>query len=167
LLKRLLAAPAVLYRAGGGRLLGHRFLLLAHRGRRSGRRYETVLEVVRWDAERDEATVMSGFGPGAQWYRNVLADGAVDVSIGRRRFSPSVRTLDPDEAAAALAAYERANRLIAPLVRRILSRLAGFRYDGSETSRRRLVETLPLVAFRPRPAENVSRPTQERHSSRA
>lgn len=148
-LKRLLAAPAALYRAGGGRLLGHRFLLLSHQGRRSGRTYETVLEVVRWDAGRDEATVMSGFGPGAQWYRNVLAGGAAEVQIGRGRFAPSVRVLDPDEAAAALAAYERANRLIAPLVRRVLSRLAGFRYDGSEASRRRVVETLPLIAFRP------------------
>ena len=149
ILNRLLRVPAALYRARGGWLLGHRFLLLTHRGRRSGRRYETVLEVLRWDPWRDEATVMSGFGPAAQWYRNVLAGGAAEVRIGRRRFAPSVRVLDPDEAVAALAAYERANRLIAPLVRRILSRLAGFPYDSSEASRRRLVETLPLMAFRP------------------
>ena len=149
ILKRLFGVPAALYRARGGWLLGRRFLLLTHRGRRSGRRYETVLEVLRWDPWRDEATVMSGFGPAAQWYRNVLAGGAAQVRIGRRRFAPSVRVLEPDEAVAALATYERANRLIAPLVRRILSRLAGFHYDGSEASRRRVVETLPLMAFRP------------------
>ena len=91
ILKPLLGVPAALYRARVGWLMGRRFLLLNHRGRRSGRRYETVLEVLRWDPWRDEATVISGFGPAAQWYRNVLAGGAAEVRIGRRRFAPSVR----------------------------------------------------------------------------
>jgi hypothetical protein len=56
-----------LYRVGAGPLLGHRFLLLAHRGRRTGRRYETVLEVVRWRAETSEAVVLAGLGRRAQW----------------------------------------------------------------------------------------------------
>jgi hypothetical protein len=51
----------------------------------------------------------------------------------------------------ALADYERRNRIAAPLVRAVLSRLAGFRHDGSDAARRRLVRTLPLVAFRPAP----------------
>src|SRR5207248_4487384 len=38
-----------LYSAHAGRLLGHRFLLLAHCGRRTGRVYRAVLEVVAWD----------------------------------------------------------------------------------------------------------------------
>ena len=38
---------------------------------------------------------------------------------------------------------------MAPIVRRVLSRLLGWRYDGSEDARRRLVCQLPLVAFRP------------------
>jgi hypothetical protein len=37
-----------------------------------------------------------------------------------------------------------------PIVRAVLSRLAGFRYDGSAEARDRLVEALPLVAFSPR-----------------
>jgi deazaflavin-dependent oxidoreductase (nitroreductase family) len=149
LLRRLLALPAGLYRAGAGWLLGHRFLLLTHRGRRSGRLYETVLEVVRWRSGSEEAVVMSGFGPRSQWYRNVLAGGAVEIQISRRRLRPSARVLPAEEAVAVLADYERRNRLIVPVVRRVLSRLAGFRYDGSEESRRRLVETLPLVEFVP------------------
>lgn len=34
-----------------------------------------------------------------------------------------------------------------PIVRGVLSHLAGFRYDGSRKARRRLVEELPLLAF--------------------
>jgi deazaflavin-dependent oxidoreductase (nitroreductase family) len=123
--------------------------MLSHRGRRTGRLYRTVLEVVRWRPEESEAVVMSGFGTHAGWYRNVLDGGAVGIEIGGRRWRPEVRQLEPTEAASVLADYERRNRLVRPLARRILGRLAGFPYDGSEPSRKRLVQTLPLVAFRP------------------
>ncbi|HET9152482.1 MAG TPA: hypothetical protein VFN85_00025 [Solirubrobacterales bacterium] len=55
-----LRQPVRLYDLGAGRLLGHRFLLLTHRGRRSGRLYRTMLEIVAWDGARREAVVMSG-----------------------------------------------------------------------------------------------------------
>jgi deazaflavin-dependent oxidoreductase (nitroreductase family) len=111
LLRWGLRAPVALYHLGAGVLLGHRFLLLVHRGRRTGRRYETVLEVVRWRPEAGEAVVMSGLGRRAQWCRNVGAGGAVEVRIGGRRFQPSARLLDAREAAAILAEYERRNQL--------------------------------------------------------
>jgi deazaflavin-dependent oxidoreductase (nitroreductase family) len=149
-IKWLLKLPAALYSAHLGWLLGHRFLLLNHRGRRTGRAYRTVLEVVAWDAVRREAVVMSGFGRGSQWYRNVLAVDPVEVRVARLRFAPRVRALDEDEAVRVVAAYERRNRLAAPLLRAVLSKTAGFRYDGSDSARRRLVRELPLVAFRPR-----------------
>jgi deazaflavin-dependent oxidoreductase (nitroreductase family) len=148
LLKRLLGLPALLYRLRLGVLLDHRFLLLRHRGRKSGRLYETVLEVVHRDRERDELVVMSGFGRGSSWFRNVEAGGAVEVRCGNERFRPEARVLPPEEAAACLAGYERRNRVVSPVVRRVLSRLAGFPYTGDDAGRLRLVETLPLVGLR-------------------
>jgi deazaflavin-dependent oxidoreductase (nitroreductase family) len=156
ILKRALALPAALYGIGAGWLLGHRFLLLVHRGRRTGRVYRTVLEVVHWQREPSEAVVMSGFGRDSQWYRNVLAGGAVEIRIGRRRYHPTVRPLPEDEAMAVLAAYERRNRVVVPVIRAVLSRLAGIRYDGSASSRRSVVQALPLVAFRSDDQRGVS-----------
>lgn len=150
ILRRALRLPVHLYDLGAAGLFGHRFLLLTHRGRRSGRLYRTMLEVVDWDPERREATVMSGFGPDANWRLNVLAGGAVEVRIAALRFEPQVRTPGPEEAAGTVADYERRNRVIGPIVRAVLSRLAGFRYDSSAAARRRLIEALPLVAFSPR-----------------
>lgn len=147
LLKPVLRAPIALYDIGAGGLLGHRFLLLSHRGRRSGRRYRTVLEVVAWDPANEEATVISGFGPRSNWYLNVLAGGAEEIQIARRRFRPEVRRLKEDEAIGVMAEYERRNRAAGPLLRAVLSRLAGFRYDGSGQGRRKLVGALPLIAF--------------------
>lgn len=113
--------------------------------------------MIRYDPARREAIVMSGFGRRADWYRNVVAGGGASVQIGGTRFTATVRLLEPDEAAAALADYERRNRLAAPVVRRILSRLAGFEYDGRDEARHALVEELPLVGFRPN--ETTSQPT--------
>lgn len=42
-------------------------------GRRSGLRYETPLEVVRYDAASDEATVVAGWGRRTAWLHNVEA----------------------------------------------------------------------------------------------
>jgi len=111
--------------------------------------YTTVLEVVGWDADASEAIVVSGFGPGAQWYRNVLAGGAEEVRIARRRFRPQARVLELEEAITVLAEYERRNRLPTPVVRAVLGRLAGFRYDGSAAARRQVAQALPFVAFTP------------------
>jgi deazaflavin-dependent oxidoreductase (nitroreductase family) len=150
MMKTLLRLPAALYRANAGWVLGHRFLCVTHRGRRTGRRYRTVLEVLAWRPATREAVVISGFGRKANWYRNVLAGGAEEIQIARERWLPQARALEPREAVNVLADYERRNRLLAPVVRRVLSRLAHVDYDGSPEARLAVVEALPLVAFRPR-----------------
>ena len=69
--RRMARLPSRLYDWRLGWLLGHRFLRLTHVGRRSGRRYRTVLEVVG-HAEPGEVVVVgrvstsagqSGLGP--------------------------------------------------------------------------------------------------------
>lgn len=150
-LRRLLQAPAYLYRWRLGWLLGHRFLLLVHLGRRSGTRHCTVLEVVEYRPETREAVVISAFGRNADWLRNIEAAPHPEVVIGSQRFTAVHRRLEADEAERVLAGYERRNRLAAPIIRGVLSRLLGWRYDGSAEHRRRLAAQLPFVAFRPQP----------------
>lgn len=149
LLHSVLRAPNALYRHGLGWVLGHRFLQLTHVGRTTGREYQTVVEVVHHDKLTGAATVMSGLGPKADWFRNLQHSPARSVTIGRSTFVPCQRVLDPDEAADVLADYERRNRLVAPIVRFVLGKLVGWRYDGSPAARRRLTEQLPMVELRP------------------
>jgi len=59
-------------------------LLLEHVGRKSGARRYAVLEVVDRPGT-DEYVIVSGFGERAQWYRNVVANPHVRVSVGLRR----------------------------------------------------------------------------------
>ena len=55
-MRAVFGAPARLYDAGLGWLLGERFLCLTHVGRRSGHRYRTVLEVARCTRTRIGST---------------------------------------------------------------------------------------------------------------
>ncbi|HEX3979116.1 MAG TPA: nitroreductase family deazaflavin-dependent oxidoreductase [Solirubrobacteraceae bacterium] len=147
--RRLLRAPAYLYDLHAGWILGQRFLRLTHTGRRSGRRYQTMLEVIGKDRATGELIVVAGLGRSAQWYRNVQAGKAMEIAIGHRRFRPRCRELASEEASAALADYEGRNRWVAPVVRRVLSRLVGWEYDGSAPARLRLVSELPMIGFVP------------------
>jgi deazaflavin-dependent oxidoreductase (nitroreductase family) len=149
-LRWLLRAPVFLYRWHCGRLLGHRFLLVIHVGRRTGIRRHTVLEIVEYRQDGPEAVVVSAFGRGADWLRNIKVTPSPEVVIGSRHFTAAFRVLGADEAVMVLAGYQQRNRLIAPIVRLGFSWLLGWQYDGSEEHRRRLAAQLPFIAFRPR-----------------
>lgn len=148
-LRRLLGLPRHLYAHGGGWLLGHRFLRLTHRGRRTGAVHHTVLEVVQYDRTTGEAIVVSGFGDRADWYLNLRAGSDAVVSISRHTAPARWREVGTDEAIEVFAGYERRNVMLRPVVRAVISRLLGWRFDGSGAARRALAEQLPMVAFRP------------------
>lgn len=120
----LVRAPIALYRAGLGFLFGHRMLLLEHRGRKTGLPRYVVLEVA--DRPGPQCYVVpSGFGETSQWYRNVLADPRVKVSVGTRRAVPATaRAMTREESEATLAGYQRRHpltwRLLAPAMQEAL-----------------------------------------------
>jgi deazaflavin-dependent oxidoreductase (nitroreductase family) len=148
-LRWVFRAPRRLYDVGWGGLLGHRFLLLRHTGRRTGRQHAVVLEVLRHDPASGEHVVISGFGPRADWLRNLDAGGPAGVTVGRVTFAAQHHVLEADTAVAVLADYERRNRLARPVLRRVLSVLVGRPYRGTAADRRHAVTMLPLVALRP------------------
>jgi deazaflavin-dependent oxidoreductase (nitroreductase family) len=150
LVRALFRAPAHLYHWRCGWLLGHRCLLLIQIGRRSGRRRETVLEVVEYRQNGPEVVVVSAYGRTADWLRNIEATQQAEVVIGRDHFVAAHRILTAEEAIEVIRGYEHRNRFIGPIVRLGLSRFLGWRYRSTENDRRALVAQLPLVAFRPR-----------------
>jgi deazaflavin-dependent oxidoreductase (nitroreductase family) len=143
-LRVALAAPRWLYRLHLGWVLGHRFLLLTHRGRRSGRLYTTVVEVARYDPTTRESVVVSGWGDRANWYRNLQVAPALEIETGGQRYVPIQRFLTSEEVYRELRDYLRRNRWAVGIVRRLF----GLRFDGSDADRAR-VALLRGVAFRP------------------
>jgi len=136
-------APAWLFRARLGGLTRGRFVVVVHRGRRSGRRYETPLEVV--GRRGDEVFVAAAWGHAADWLRNIEAGGLEEVWDGARRFPAAWRFPDPDERYEIIAEYERRHRRAAKV---FLTRLDPT-YDFTTEARRRLAEGIVMVAFHP------------------
>lgn len=141
----LFRLPIRLYRARLGFLLGKRFLLIEHRGRKSGKCRQVVVEVVVHDPLHDEVVVASGFGPKADWYLNVLAHPEVTIQLGSRSWRARAVKLEAEEAAEAMVHYARRH----PRAARGLSRFMGFRVDGSERDYRAVGERVPMIRFSP------------------
>jgi deazaflavin-dependent oxidoreductase (nitroreductase family) len=142
----LFLAPNWLYRLGLGPLLGHRVLLLTHRGRKSGRIYRTVLEVAHYDPRTRESIVGSGWGTRADWYRNIRANPPLEVQTGGDRYVPTFRELSQEDNFGIVEDYMRR---LPPFARPLAYRL-GLDAEGSEAERRAHAARLLLIGFRPR-----------------
>jgi deazaflavin-dependent oxidoreductase (nitroreductase family) len=142
--------PIYLYRLDLGWLLGHRFLLLVHRGRRSGLLRETVLEVLLYDPAARESLVLSAWGEEADWYRNVAASPALEVRTGGQRYVPQQRFLAPEENHAVIVEYSRRH----PRAFRLFAGAFGYPLGGTEAMRRGFASSLRLVGFRPKEEES-------------
>lgn len=143
----LYRAPIYLYRAGLGWLLGQRFLLLHHTGRKSGLPRQAVLEVVEHDGATDTYFVASGFGRSSHWFQNVQANPDVVIQVGVRKLAVTADILSREASGEMMVRYARRH----PLAARSLSRVLGIDVDGTEAGYRRAGrEQLPFVAFRRR-----------------
>lgn len=108
MIKAFLKAPVWLYRVRLGWLFGNRFLCITHRGRKSGKLRRTVVEVARFDREALEVSVVAGWGPSTQWYRNLEAAPPEEVIVRRRCWRhPHQRFLDDSERVELLTTYVR------------------------------------------------------------
>jgi deazaflavin-dependent oxidoreductase (nitroreductase family) len=141
--------PTALYRARLGWLLGHRFLLLTHYGRKTGKSRHTVLEVVRYDPVTHESAVLSAYGDRADWYQNIQAHPAVLIQTGRERYRPQQRLLNAEECYIALHIYERRYRHAFLGVMRFL----GYPYDGTDQGLHVLAQRVHMVTFRPKASD--------------
>lgn len=146
LLRWLFEIPAVIYRSRMGWIFGRRFLLLTHRGRRSGTIRKTVVEAALFDPETFESLVIAGWGDRTNWYRNIVAGPALEVETGGRRYRPTQRILAPTEVRDAVEEYVERN----PWARGVIERLGLATNDGDLREIR--VAQLRGVAFRPDPA---------------
>ncbi|MFE2508237.1 nitroreductase family deazaflavin-dependent oxidoreductase [Streptomyces naganishii] len=133
--------PLKLYRVGLGPLFGNRLLLLHHTGRTSGLDRSVMLEVVTRDAARGSWTVVSGFGPRADWYLNLRRRPDTVIQVGNRRHRVTARFLTPAEGGDIMARYAPRH----PRLARRLCALMGFTVDGSEAGYRKVGESIPFV----------------------
>lgn len=144
--KFLFRTPLFFYRIGLGGLLGQRFLLLNHVGRKSGQPRQTVLEVVNHDKARDVYTIASGFGKKSDWYLNILAQPQLEIQVGWRKMAVTAVPLTPEQSGQAMVNY--AHRY--PTAAKNLGKLIGYDVSTEEGYRAVGRDSIPFIALEPR-----------------
>lgn len=147
--RALFRAPIWIYRLGLGGLLGHRFVLLTHRGRTTGQARQAVLEVV----DRNDATgavlVASGYGGRSQWLRNIRQEPRVLYQLRNRRFRGTAQLLAPEESGKVLAHFAQRH----PRTAQALMQELGHEVNGSPEAYERVgADTengVPIVQLTP------------------
>lgn len=137
--------PLLLYRAGLGWIFGHRFMLLTHIGRRSGRVRRTVLAVLEFNPQTREIKAMSAWSA-SDWYLNLQVNPAVEVETGFNRYVPDQHVLLPEEIARLFISYRDKH----PIFSRIVCRIPGWQIDSTYEEFLDLARTLRGIAFRPK-----------------
>jgi len=141
-----LRLPIWLYRAHLGWLLGDRFLMLTHTGRKSGLARHTVIEVVQHNKEADAYYVVSGWGEKSDWYQNIRKDLSVTIQTGGRKFKSTAEFVPVEKAIPIVETYAHDH----PIAFNELSGLFfGERMKPGSDAPQRTAEKMPMVAFHP------------------
>ena len=145
LLRFMLRLPVFLYRVKLGWMLGHRFVLLNHVGRKSGQVRQTVVEVVEYSKAEGRIYIASGWGYKSNWYQNLLAHPAINIQLGPHKMKVLAQTLSPEESVKVLLDYRQKH----PFAARELSRFLGLEIIKStpEEIEDYIRKSLPLVVL--------------------
>ena len=139
-----LRLPIFFYHIGLGWMLGNRFLMLTHTGRKSGIPRQVVIEVVKHNKETKTYYVVSGWGEKADWYRNIRKTPQVTVQSGGRKFQTEAEFVPVEKAIEIVNTYAHEH----PIAFNELSVVFfGERMKSVSDAPRRVAEKMPMVAF--------------------
>jgi len=145
LLRLMLRLPIWLYRLQLGWLLGNRFLLLTHVGRKTGLPHQTVVEVVSHNSTKDRYVIASGWGEKSDWFRNIKKTPSVSVEVGGRSFQAHATILSVAEAEEELLDYAHKH----PAAFRELAKFTiGEHLEATRQDCNKLAQSIPLVSLR-------------------
>jgi deazaflavin-dependent oxidoreductase (nitroreductase family) len=148
LLGRGLRMPSVLDRKGTRwmfrALSPAPLIVLVHRGRKSGRVFSTPLEIMVDDRERSELIVAPMWGKDADWYRNVVAGGLVELHARGEEWPAEWRELDAAERRAAIDGYRGAHPIYSRIILRVVARLNRLSGDPEQA----FLREVPMLALR-------------------
>jgi len=135
----------LLYRICLGWLLGERFLLLKHIGRRTGLEHETVLEVLRSDEAHNCYLVASGWSEHSQWFKDIQQRPEVEIEVAGRRIKATATRLSEQQAEQELRDYAARHPAAYCTVGRLIF---GDQTVANAEEFAQLARTMPVVVLR-------------------
>ena len=146
ILRALLRAPIWLYRWNLGWMMGGRFLLLTHIGRKSGLKRQTVIEVVSRDETTGVTFVAAAWRDQSDWYRNIQQNPIVGVQIHNRRIQARAEEVSLQEAESQLWDYARRHPTA---FRELVMVMLGERLPPNKETCRKVAESVPVISLIP------------------
>jgi deazaflavin-dependent oxidoreductase (nitroreductase family) len=146
ILRTVLRAPIWLYRWNLGWLLGERFLLLTHTGRKSGRERLTVIEVVSRDDMTGTYYVAAAWQNKSDWYRNIQQNPSVGVQVGHHKFQAKARRVAQQEGEARLWDYAQKHPIA---FRELVVVMLGERLPPARATCQKVAESVPVISITP------------------
>lgn len=136
-----------LYRWRLGWLFAHRFAVLTHVGRRSGRTYRTALWVYGYQPDTSKVTAVSVWGE-SNWYRSIRTKPATLMQIGRRSIVPGNQQFLSTED---IVAIEKVFRREHPWIARGQALLMHWPWPATDEQLRTMSDNMRAVTFSPAP----------------
>lgn len=139
-------APILFYTIGLGSLMGKRFLLLNHVGRKSGKPRQAALEVVAHDALTGEYFVNVGFVPRSDWYLNLLQQPETSIQVGKNKIEVTAKQCSSKKGGELLRAFAEKH----PTQAKSFSSFLGYKTDGTMEDFQAMGEQLIFMRLSPR-----------------
>ena len=146
ILRALLRAPIWLYRWNLGWMMGGRFLLLNHIGRKSRLQRQTVIEVVSFDQATGIYYIAAAWRDQSDWYRNIQQTPTVGVQVRNHRFQARAERISTQEAEERLWDYAQKHPMA---FGELVTVMLGERLPPDKETCRKVADSVPLISLTP------------------
>lgn len=147
LLKFFFKFPVFMHKLGLGgweRLIGAQWMLITTTGRKTGKRRETLVDVMDYDQAADIYYIEAAYGSHADWYRNIKANPIFKAQVGRRKFRARAEELDKGGTGEMLVQFFQRR----PAYTRSVMGMVGMKFENEDELREH-GKKLTLLAVKP------------------
>lgn len=147
LLKFFFKIPIFMHKIGLGgweKLIGAEWMLISTIGRKTGKRRETLVDVMDYDKMTDTYYIEAAYGARADWFKNIKANPVFVAQVGRWKFQAQARELNAADTGEMLVRFFRRK----PAYTRSVMAMVGIKFKD-ENELRELGKNLTLLAVKP------------------
>jgi len=147
LLKFFFKVPVWLHKLGLGgweRLVGAQWMLITTTGRKTGKRRDSMVDIMEYDKASDTYYIEAAYGARADWYRNIQNNPVFEAQVGRRKFKARASALSSEGASEMLVQFYRSK----PAYTRSVMAMAGMKFKD-ENDLRDIAKNLMLLKVKP------------------
>lgn len=155
LLKFFFKVPMFMHKLGFGgweRLIGAQWMLLTTTGRKSGKRRQTLVDVMDYDKTTDTYYIEAAYGSHADWFKNIQANPVFEAQVGRRKFNAQAEILTEGDTGEMLVQFFRRK----PAYTGSVMAMVGMKFKDEEELRT-LGKNLTLLAVKPQSLDHSSK----------